>query len=133
MEERDTFPFGAEAGCVVDETNAGRSATCQRAVEIVDGEADVMNTGSTFGDELANWGIGGVGLEELHERLAGLHSCNTGAVGVIERHFGHSENVAIEWKDLVERLYRDAYVGDAGRAIGNVGHVARALEGLPRR
>jgi hypothetical protein len=118
MEERDTFPFGAEAGCFVDEADACGFATRERAVEIVNREANVVNAGTSFGDELADWRLGGVGLEELNERLAGLHSGNAGAVGIVKRDLRHAEDVAVEGKDLIKCLHGDAHVGDAGGAIG---------------
>ena len=124
MEKRDTFPFGAEAGCFVDEADASGLAARERAVEIVNCEADVVNAGSSFGDELADWCLGGVGLEELDERLAGLHSGDAGPVGVVERDLGHTEDVAVEGKDLIKCLHGNAHVSDSGGAIGweLVGH-----------
>ena len=58
VEERDTFPFGADAGCLVDEANSGGAAASEGTVEVVDGEADVMDAGATFGDELADRRVG---------------------------------------------------------------------------
>ena len=54
MEERDAFLFRADAGGLVDEANAGGSTTLQCGIEVVDGEANVMNPGAAFGDEPAD-------------------------------------------------------------------------------
>src|SRR4028118_1157159 len=43
-----------------------------------------------------------------------------GAVGVVERHLGHAEDVAVERPELVEGTHRDPDVGDA-RAPGRAG------------
>ena len=53
MQEGDSFSLGADARRLVDEPNAVRAAALERAVEIVDGETDVMNARPAFGDELA--------------------------------------------------------------------------------
>lgn len=54
MEERDTFPLGPEPGGFVDEAEAGIPTAPERTVQVVDGEADVMDAGAAFGDELAD-------------------------------------------------------------------------------
>ena len=55
MEKRDTFSFGAYARSFVDQTDPRAPAALECLVEIVDGKADVVNTGSPLGDKLANW------------------------------------------------------------------------------
>ena len=54
VQERDTFPLGAEPRRFVDQPNAGLAAARERTVEIVDREADVMDARAAFGDELAD-------------------------------------------------------------------------------
>jgi hypothetical protein len=67
MEEGDTFSLGAEPGGVVDESDAGSPAAGKRLIQVVDGEADVVDAGASLGDELANRALGRLGLEELDE------------------------------------------------------------------
>jgi len=67
VEERDTFPFRAEARALVDEADSSGAAASEGTVEIVDGKADVMDAGPTFGDELADRRIGSFGFEQLDE------------------------------------------------------------------
>ena len=123
MEKRDTFPFGAVTWRLVDEAKPGGAATLERAVEIVDREADVMDAWTTFGDELADGRVGMLGFEQLDERVAGLEAGDAGSVRIGERDLGHAEEIAIEGQDLVERTHGDPHVGDAGRAAGrHVGH-----------
>jgi hypothetical protein len=124
MQERDTFPFGAESRRFVDESNTGGATTSQRTVEVVDGEADVMYARATVGDELADWRLGMNGFEELDERVAGGKSGNVCTIGIRELDFREAEEITIEWKDIVECAHGDPHVGDARCAAGNVGHIS---------
>ena len=54
MEERDTFPLGTEPGRFVDQPDSCGPASFERTVQVVDGEADVMDSRASFGDELAD-------------------------------------------------------------------------------
>src|SRR5258708_30161060 len=131
MERRDTFSFRTQARRFVDEADAGRLAARERGVEIVDGKADVMDARTPVGDEPADGCVRGVGVEELHQRFAGVYGTDFRAVGVVEWHFGHAEDVAIEWYDGVEGCDRDADVGNAGWSRSNVGHGSALEEGAP--
>ena len=124
MEERDTFPFGAEPGGLVDEPEPGSAAAGERTVEVVDREADVMDPGATPGDELADGGLGVLGLEQLDEGVTGGEAGDASTIGVVELDLGEIEQVAVEGKDLVERAHGDPNVGDARGTAGNVGHVS---------
>jgi hypothetical protein len=133
MEERDTFPLGADPGRLVDEADAGGAAALEGVVEVVDRETDVMDAGPAAGDELSDRALGGLALEELDERVTGGEARDAGAVGVIERDLGKAEDVAVEWQDLVERAYGDPYVCDARGAARNVSHGEYAGEMRRRR
>ena len=65
-----------------------------------------------------------VGLEQLDEGLTGREASDAGAVGIVEIDLGETEQIAVEWKDLVERTHGDADVGDARGTAGDVGHVS---------
>ena len=54
MQKCDGFAFGAKARLVVDDANAGGAAALECSREVVHDKADVVNTGSTLGDELAD-------------------------------------------------------------------------------
>ena len=124
MEEGDTFPLGALAWGLVDQSNTRSTAALERTVEVVDGEADVMDAGTTFGDELADGRIRMVGLEQLDERFAGDEARDAGTVGVVEADFREAEQVAVEGENLVERAHGDPHVGDASCTAGYVSHVS---------
>ena len=131
MKEGDTLTFRTEARRSVDETHTGLAAPLEGAVEIVNGKTDVVDARSALGDELADGSASGVGLQQLDERFPGLHAGDARTIRVVERHFGHPEDVSVEGKDLVEGFHRDAHVGDASGAAWKIGHVGW-LEGLRR-
>ncbi len=128
MEERDTFPFGAEPGGLVDQPDAGGAAASERTVEVVDGEADVMDSGTAFGDELADGGFRMLGLEQLDEGVTGGEAGDAGTIRVVELDLREVEEIAVEGEDLVERAHGDPNVGDARGTAGNVGHVSALVK-----
>src|SRR5690348_11382719 len=136
MEERDALAFRADPWRLVDEADAGGTAAVERAIEVVHLEADVMDAGPAPGDELADGALRRLALEELDERLAGGQPRDAGAIGVVQRHFGHAEDVAVEGQDLVEGADGDAHVGNTGRprrgSAGNFGH-GRGVGSLKRQ
>ena len=124
MQERDTFPLGTEPGRFVDQSDTGLSATRERTVEIVDREADVMDARATFGDELADGCVRMLGLEQLDEGVTGREAGDARTIGVVERDVWETEQIAVEWENLVERAHGDSDVGNARCTAGNVGHVS---------
>jgi len=96
MQKRDPFLLGADAGGFVDESNTGRTTTRESGVEVVDEEAEVMDSGPTFGHKSADRRFRSVGFEQLDERVAGSEADDRRAVGVVERHVWQAEDVTIE-------------------------------------
>ncbi len=70
MQEGDALALRAHARDLVDEADAGGPAARERAFEIVDGEADVMDPGPPARDEAPDRRVGRRRLEQLDERLA---------------------------------------------------------------
>ena len=128
MQERDTFPLGAEPGRFIDQPNAGLATTLERTVEIVDRKADVMDARAAFGDELADGCVRMLGLEQLDEGVTGRKAGDVRTIGVVERHDGEAEQIAVEWKNVVERAHGDSDVGNARGTAGNVGHVSALVK-----
>ena len=54
MQKRDPFLLGADAGGLVNKANAGRTTPLEDGVEVVDGEAEVMDSGPTLGYKSAD-------------------------------------------------------------------------------
>lgn len=69
-----------------------------------------------------------LGLEQLDEGVTGREASDAGTVGVVERDFGETEQIAVEGKNLVERAHGDSNVGDAGGTTRNVGHVSALVK-----
>ena len=122
MDEGDSLAFGAETRDLVDEADAGGPAFVECAIEVVDGKADMMDTGAAFGDKLADRGLAGAGLQEFDEGIPGGESGNARSVGVVERDVGKVENIAVEWQDRVELGDSHADVRDAGAAGNGESH-----------
>ena len=110
------LPSAPRRGVVVDEPDAGGAAALERRVQVVHDEADVMDAGTAPRHEPTNRRIRRLGLEQLDERITGREPDNGGAIGVLERHFGQAEHIAVERKCLLQRAHGDADVRDAGAA-----------------
>lgn len=126
MEEGNALSFGTKPRGFVDEPDAGGSASTERAFDVVDGEADVVNARSAFGDELADWGVVRACLEQLDQGVAGREARDVRAIGVVEGNVGKLEDVAVEGQDCVEVGDGYADVSDAGAAGSSGSHVGCA-------
>ena len=118
MQKRDPLAFGADTRALVDESDPCVSASVERGVEVIDGEAHVVNSGSALRHVARDGRVGRGRLEELDERLACGESRDAGAVGVIELDGRETEHVAVEWHELVEGTHGDSNVRDARPARG---------------
>jgi hypothetical protein len=116
MKERDPFSFGADARRLIDQPHAGVPTAVECGVEILDGETDVMDSGASGGDELADWGGRIRGFEQLDQRIPGGEPGDSGPVGIVQGDGREAEDISIEGQDRVEVADRDAYVGDGGAA-----------------
>jgi len=95
MQEGDAFAFGANSRGIVDEPQSGCSAARKRPVEVVHGEAHVMDAWAPLGHELPDRRVFGLGFEQLNQRFSGSDTRDSGAVGVVERNFGHAEDITV--------------------------------------
>lgn len=118
MQKGDPFPLRPYARLFVDELNAGRPAPRQRRVQIVDGEADVMDSRTPFGHKARDRGIGIIGFEKLYQRLASAEPDYVRAVGIVQRNLRQPQHIPEEGKALGEGLDRDSNVGYARSTRG---------------
>ena len=121
MEKGDGFALGAEPRFVIDQANTCTTTAFQCSVQIIDGEADVVNAGTAFGDELADRRLGRFGLEELDERVARAQTGDTSTIGIVQRLLGHAEQIAVEGQESIERVDSNSDMSDSG-AFGPWGH-----------
>lgn len=122
MKERDPLALHADSRNLVYQPDTGFPAPLQRCVEIVHREADMMDPGSTAGDEFPDRRVLSVRLEQLEQRLARLERADPRAVGI--RYFGlvHSEDLPVERHRLGDRGESDANVGNPGPLWGLMLH-----------
>ena len=118
MKEGDSLFLRANSWGLIDESNAGGATALEDLVEVVNGEADVMDPRAAFGHKAANRRVRGFRFEELDQRFSGDEPGNGSTVGVIQRHLGQIENVAVERQDLFERADRYSDVRETRSATG---------------
>ena len=128
MQERYALAFRSDAWGFVDQPESGCTASRERAVQIIDGEAHVMNARASFGDEFPDRRVRGLGFEQFNQRFSSSNTRDGGAVGVVQRNLGHPEDVTVEGQQFAHGLHGDANVSDAGAArfAGRFGHVVGA-------
>ena len=96
MQERNPFSFRSQTWFGVDQAKSSVAAFLQRAVQVIDGEADVVDSRSTLFQELSDRRVGFIRFEELDERLPCLEAIDPGPVAISQLSLGHSEDIAIE-------------------------------------
>lgn len=126
VEKDDPFSLRSHARRVVDQLDPLRPAAGQGVVQILYGEADVMNAWPALVDEAGDGRIGGVGLEQLDERVARGESGNVSTVRILEWVLTEAEEIAIEGKHLVDRAHGDSDVRDASSTTSGGWHENRA-------
>lgn len=96
MQEGYPFAFSAKARRLVDEPQSGSSAARKRLVEVVHGEAHVMDAWAAFGHELSDGRVSRLGFEKFNQRFSGSYARDSGAIGVVERDLGHTEDITVK-------------------------------------
>jgi hypothetical protein len=122
VQKRNSLSLSANARNVVDKPHTGLTAALERAVEIVDGKADVVYRRPASVDEARDWRLTIVRLEELDQGFPGTESHNACPIGIIQLDLGQSEHIAEERDALFERSHCDSNVGYADSAWGCRGH-----------
>ena len=126
MQKRDSFSLRSHTRRFIDQLDPLRTAAGEGAVQILNGEADVMEAWSATVDESRDRGVGGVGLEQLDERITGREAGDVSTVRILERMIVEAEQISIERKQLVDRAYGDSNVRDARSTTSGGWHENRA-------
>jgi len=126
VEKSDSFSLRSHTWCFIDQLDPPRTAAGEGAVQILDGEADVMEAWSATVDESRDRGVGGVRLEQLDERVAGREAGDVSTVRILERMIVEAEEISIERKQLVDRANGDSNVRDARSTTSGRWHENRA-------
>jgi len=93
MQKGDAFAFGADPRDLIHERHTGGTTFLECSIEIVHGEAYVVNAGTALLHESRDRRIGTLGFEQLDESVSGLKPGDSRAVAVREGNFLHSEHV----------------------------------------
>jgi hypothetical protein len=96
MKKGDALSLGSNARPVVHQSYSSVTALLERPIEVVNREADVVDSRTPFFEEPADGGGGRVRLEKLDQRVPGLEAADPGAVAIGQVGLGHSEDIAIE-------------------------------------
>ena len=122
MQEGDSLAFGSDTRFAVYELKPGVATTLECRVQIVDGEAYVMNPGAPPGDEPGNRRRRIVRFQKLHQWLSCLQAHDPRAISVIERGLLQAENISEEREGRRKRVNRNSNVRNASAARGCSGH-----------
>lgn len=115
MDERNQVPTGADSRHVIDQARSGGLDARQRRVNVVDAVADVVDAGSSPGEEFPDGSLGTGRLEKLDTRRPDRKHADIDALifdGLAAGDF-ESEGIAIERERLVDGRHGDAKVVDS--------------------
>lgn len=124
MEKGDAFALRPNARRFVYEPHAGRAAALEGLIQVIHGEAHVMNARAALCHEFRDGRIRRFALQQLHEGFPGRVALNTRSVGIVHRSVWQAEHVAIERDALVQRADSDSNVRD-GSSTARGGLVRR--------
>lgn len=119
MHERDAATAGTAPRGGVDELITGGATAFQRAVEVGDAVADVMDPGAAPGEEFGNRRIGVARLEQLDVDVAETQRNDGRAIRLFGRLGSDAEDVLIEGQGVGDAGDRDADVGQTQRGIAH--------------
>ena len=106
MEEGDALSVGSDPRDLVHQGHARSAALREHRVEVVYGEAQVVNARTALFNEARNRRVGTVGLEQFDEDVASDESANTRTIAVGERLVGESEDVTKKRERVGQRTHR---------------------------
>ena len=118
MQKRDSLSFRSDSRRLVDELYARRPAALQRCVEVIDGKADVMDTGPSLCHEPRDGRGGVVRLQQLHQGLPRCEPDYARPIRIIESGLGQTQHIPEERNAPCESLDCDPDVGYSGATWG---------------
>jgi hypothetical protein len=122
VKECDSLSFRADSRGLVNQPQIGSATLLQCVVQVIYGEADMMYPRSALRNELSDRRIVRARLEEFNKRFTRGKSSDGCTVGIVKRNFGEPKHIAIEGKELVQRLDCYSDVSDASTASNGFGH-----------
>jgi hypothetical protein len=134
VDEGNAFPLGSDSRHLVDEPDSSRPAAFECGAQIGCRKGDMVDPRAAPRDELVDRTPWGRRLEEFDECITRAERGNPGAVGVIDGHDWHAENVAVERKSPMCAIRGGGLAGEVGVVIesGNGVLSAAVLRGPGR-
>lgn len=112
MKKCDASPAGSAPRRFIDQAITGSLAPRQRAVEIGNTVADVMDAGATLGKKLRHGTVGIGGFEQLDVDRTEMQADDGRAVGRFRPAGSKTQNVAVKRESVGNARDRDADMGD---------------------
>lgn len=113
MQESNSLALRADARDAVNQLGPRGAAALEGCVQIIHGEANVMDGGASPGDEPPNRRIRLLRLEQLDNRASGVQSGYPRAVGVGQIDLGHPQYFPVERENFGDGVYRNPDMGDS--------------------
>lgn len=113
MQESNPLALRAGARDFVNESSTRCAAALKGGVQIVHGEANVMDGGAPPGDEPPDRRIRILRFEKLDNRAAGVESGYPRAVGVGQIDLREPQNFPVEGENFGDRAHRNPDMGDS--------------------
>ncbi len=113
MQESNSLALRADARDVVNQSSPRGAAALERCVQIIHGEANVMNGGASPGDEPPDWRIRLLRLEQLDNRASSVQSGYPRAVGVGQIDLRQPKNFPVERENFGDGAHRNPDMGDS--------------------
>ena len=130
MQEGDAAATRATARRVVYQAVPGGATALERAVEIGDAVAEVMDSGAPPRQKLGDRALRIAGLEQLDGHVAECQADDRGAVGDLGMAGGQAQHIAVEGQGISDAGNGDADVGEAWRGIAHQrGNLTMGREG----
>jgi hypothetical protein len=134
VDERHAAPTRTRTRLLIHELVAGATTGIEGFVQIGDPVADVMDTGTAFGQEPGDGTIGGAGLQELDLGVAEVQRDDHRPIGHFGAAGGQTKDLGIKGKGCGDVLHRDANMGDPGAGYqgslpGRISHGVSGLRG----
>ena len=118
MQEGDPLSFCPDPRHFVNQPHSCLPAFLENSIDIVDGEADVMDAGPAARDKFSDRRAISIRFEKFDERPACIHGRDTRSVGILHRKLREAKYLPEKRKSRRDRFHGDSNVGDTGALRG---------------
>lgn len=122
MNKGDAFPLSTDSRNVIDQPKTRLTTFFHGRLEIIDREADVMNSRAAASYEFPDRSVVSRRFEELDKRFSRGDGGDVCSVGIVDLRRLQPEDVSEEWHARRDGLDRNSNVGDTGALGGFLLH-----------